>query len=101
MPASKVIASADWRPPSSATSFDIAVEHIGRNTGDALNRVRVAPYTLVNIGLRHRFKVMDATMVLRLQATNLFNSYGWEVAGNNAFVYAQSRQLLARITADF
>jgi iron complex outermembrane receptor protein len=39
--------------------------------------------------------------VARLQATNLLNSYGWEVAGNNAFIYTQSRQLTARIAVDF
>lgn len=101
VPASKLIASADWRRPSSATSFDIAVEHVGANTADAANRVRVAPYTVVNIGLRHRLRVHGSPAVLRLQATNLLNSYGWEVAGDNAFIYTQSRQLLARLTVDF
>jgi hypothetical protein len=28
-----------------------------------------------------------ASAVLLLHATNLFDSYGWEVAGNNAFVF--------------
>lgn len=101
VPARKLIASVEWRPPGSASSFDLTAEHIGANTGDTLNRVRVAPYTVVNVGLRHRFRAGDAAAVLRLQATNLFDSYGWEVAGSNAFVYAQSRQILARLTVDF
>ena len=101
VPARKAVASLDWRPPSSPLSFDVAVEHIGPNNGDALARVRVEPYTTVDIGVRYRFGLGGAPAVLRLHATNLFDSYGWEVAGNNAFVYTQSRQILARLAVDF
>lgn len=101
VPSRKMIASADWRPRGSATSVDLAVEHIGPNTADALNHVRVEPFTTVDLGLRHRFKLGSEQAVLRLQATNLFNTYGWEVAGNNAFIYLQSRQVLARLAVDF
>lgn len=101
VPTRKLVASLDWRPPSSPTSVDVAVEHIGPNTGDARNDVRVAPYTTVDIGLRHRFRMGDSQAVLRIQATNVLNSYGWEVAGNNAFIYTQPRQLLVRLAVDF
>lgn len=101
VPARKLVASVDWRPPSSPTSVDIAVEHVGPNVGDALNHVQVAPYTTLDLGVRHRFRMGATSAVLRLQATNLLNSYGWEVAGNNAFIYTQSRQVLARLAADF
>ena len=101
VPARKLIASLDWRPPSTATSFDVAVEHVGPNTGDARNDVRVRPYTTIDAGVRHRFRLADAPAVFRVQATNLFDSYGWEVAGNNAFIYTQSRQVSARLAVDF
>ncbi len=100
VPRRKMIASLDWRPPGSPTSADLAIEHIGPNTGDALNRVRVAPYTTMDLGLRHRMNFSGTPVVLRLQATNLFNNYGWEVAGNNAFIYTQSRQFLVRLAVD-
>jgi iron complex outermembrane recepter protein len=101
VPARKLIASIDWRPRGSATSIDLAVEHIGPNTGDARNNVRVQPITTLDLGVRHRFRIGGQQAVLRLQATNLFNAYGWEVAGNNAFIYTQSRQLIARVAVDF
>jgi iron complex outermembrane receptor protein len=101
VPARKLIASLDWRPPSSPASFDLAIEHVGPNNGDALNHVRVAPFTTIDIGVRYRFGLGASSAVLRLQATNLLNSYGWEVAGNNAFVYTQPRQLVARLAMDF
>jgi iron complex outermembrane receptor protein len=101
VPGRKMIASLDWRPPGSATSLDIALEHVGANVGDALNRVRVDPFTTLDVGVRHRFKMGDRSAVVRLQATNLFNTFGWEVSGNNAFIYLQSRQVLARLAVDF
>ncbi|PSJ38321.1 TonB-dependent siderophore receptor [Allosphingosinicella deserti] len=101
VPSRKVIASADWRLPSSPTSIDLAVEHIGPNVGDARNRVRVAAYTTLDLGIRHRISLAGAPAVLRLQATNLFDAYGWEMAGDNAFVYTQGRQVVARLAVDF
>lgn len=101
VPARKLIANLDWRPPSSPTSVDLAAEHTGPNMGDALNRVRVRPYTTVNLGFRHRFRLGAAPATLRLQTSNLFNAYGWEVAGNNAFIYIQPRQVVARLAVDF
>ncbi|MGK6355716.1 TonB-dependent receptor domain-containing protein [Sphingomonas sp. DT-207] len=101
VPSRKLVASADWRPPSSSISVDATVEHVGPNTADALNRVRVAPYTTFNVGLRDRFAVGRSTVLFRLQATNLFNAYGWEVAGDNAFVYVQPRQVIARLVMDY
>jgi iron complex outermembrane receptor protein len=101
VPSRRAVASVDWRPEASATSFDLAVEHIGPNVGDARNLVRVAPYTTVNLGLRHRFSLFGTSAVVRVQATNLLNEYGWEVFGNNAFVYIQSRQVLTRLLVDF
>lgn len=100
VPARKLIANLDWRPPGSPTSIDIAIDHVGANTADTLNRVRVSPYTIVSGGIRHRLKLGQAPAVLRLQATNLLNAYGWEVAGNNAFVYVQPRQFMARLSID-
>jgi iron complex outermembrane receptor protein len=101
VPSRKLIASVDWHPPSSQTSLDASVEHVGPNTADTLNRVLVAPYTTLNVGLRHRFAIGRSTAVLRIQATNLFDAYEWEVAGDNAFIYVQPRQLTARLSLDY
>lgn len=101
VPSRKLIASLDWRPPGSPTSIDLAIEHIGPNVGDSLNRVRVRPITTLDLGVRHRFRLGSSNALFRLQATNLLNQYGWEVAGNNAFIYIQSRQLIARFSMDF
>ncbi|MDQ8755326.1 TonB-dependent receptor [Sphingosinicella sp. LHD-64] len=100
-PSRTLIANLDYRLPEfPALSFDLAVEHAGRRYGDAANDVRVPARTIVDLGLRHRFQLGRVPAVLRVQATNLFNTYGWDVEGNNAFVYIQSRQVIARLAMD-
>jgi len=100
-PSRTLIANVDWRLPGfPALSLDLAVEHAGRRFADAANEVRVPARTTVDLGARYRFRVGRVPAVLRVQATNLFNTYGWDVEGNNAFVYIQSRQVLARLAVD-
>lgn len=100
-PSRSLIGNVDWRLPGhTALSFDLAVEHSGRRHADAANHVRVPARTTVDLGARYRFKLGGLPAVLRLQATNLLGTYGWDVEGNNAFVYIPSRQILARIAMD-
>jgi iron complex outermembrane receptor protein len=73
---------------------------LGRRYGDAANAVRVPAQTTVDVGARYRFKLGKTPAVLRVQATNLMNAYGWEVEGNNAFTYTPSRQVSARLAID-
>jgi iron complex outermembrane receptor protein len=101
-PTQSLIANLDWRPPAfPAFSFDVAVEHSGHRYADAANHVRVPSRTIVDLGVRYRFRLGKVPAVLRIQATNLFNRYGWDVEGNNAFAYIPSRQITARIAMDF
>jgi iron complex outermembrane receptor protein len=101
-PSRTLIANVDWRVPAhDALSFDVAVEHRGPIHGDAANAVRVPARTIVDLGMRYRFRLGEAPAVLRVQATNLFDAYGWDVRGNNAFSYVEGRQVSARVTVDF
>lgn len=101
-PSRSLTGTIDWRPSQiPALSFDIGIEHAGRRYADAANAVRVPARTTVDVGARYRFGIGKLPAVLRVQATNLFNSYGWDVEGNNAFAYIPSRQITARIAVDF
>ncbi|MGK6318006.1 TonB-dependent receptor domain-containing protein [Sphingomonas sp. DT-204] len=100
-PSHTLSGNIEWRPPQwDAFSADLAAEHRGPTYSDVANALRVGSYTTIDLGVRYRFALQGAPAVLRLQATNLFNTYGWEVFGNNAFTYIQSRQLIARLTVD-
>ena len=101
-PSRTLIGNIEWRPLQwEALSLDGAIEHRGPSYGDVANRVRVASYTTIDLGLRYRFTLKDAPVVFRLQATNLLDAYGWDVSSSNAFVYTQSRQIVGRLTMDF
>ncbi|WP_114953828.1 TonB-dependent siderophore receptor [Sphingosinicella terrae] len=100
-PSRTLIANLDYRLRGfPALSLDLAIEHAGRRYADAANDVRVPARTIVDLGMRYRFRVGRLPAVLRVQATNLFNAYGWDIEGNNAFVYIQSRQVVARLAMD-
>ncbi|WP_338425285.1 TonB-dependent receptor domain-containing protein [Sphingopyxis kveilinensis] len=100
-PSRILIGTIDWRPaPVPALSFDIGIQHAGGRYADAANIVRVPARTMVDLGARYRFRIGALPAVLRIQATSLFNTYGWNVEANNAFTYTPSRQLLARIAVD-
>jgi iron complex outermembrane receptor protein len=100
-PSRTLVANLDWRIPRvPALSLDVAIEHAGRRYADAVNHLRIPARTNVDLGLRYRFSLHRLPAVLRLQATNAFNLHGWEVEGNNAFVYIPSRQILARLAID-
>jgi iron complex outermembrane receptor protein len=101
-PSRTMIVNLDWRfPKLPALSLDLAIDHAGPRYADAANDVLVPGRTTVDLGVRYRFRVRKTAAVARLQVSNLFNTYGWEIEGNNAFGYIQSRQVLARLTADF
>ncbi|HEY0594802.1 TonB-dependent receptor domain-containing protein [Sphingopyxis sp.] len=101
-PSRSLTGTIDWRPPQlPALSFDVGIEHAGRRYADAANAVRVPARTIVDLGARYRFGIGKLPAVLRVQATNLFDTYGWDVEGNNAFAYIPSRQVTARMAIDF
>jgi iron complex outermembrane receptor protein len=101
VPSRTLSGNIEWRPPQwEAFSVDLSAEHRGPTYTDVANAVRVGSYTTMNMGVRYRFPLQGAPAVLRLKATNLFNTCAWDVYGNNAFTYIQSRQLIARFTID-
>lgn len=100
-PARTLVSNFDWRPGgTSPFSADLAIEHRGRQYADAANLVAVPARTIFNLGARYRFSVARVPAVLRLQATNVFDTHGWEVAGNNAFTYIEGRRVIARLVLD-
>lgn len=100
-PSQTMIGNIEWRPPSWRDfSIDAAIEHRGPSVGDVANRVRVAGATTIDLGLRYRFRLDGTPAMFRVQATNMFDAYGWDVSSSNAFTYIQSRQIVARLAVD-
>ncbi len=56
-------------------SLSAAVESTSRRVSNAANTAFLAPRTIVNLGLRHRFKVANKPALLRLRTDNVFNKF--------------------------
>jgi iron complex outermembrane recepter protein len=101
VPERTAFATLDYRVlQHSALSFDAGVEHVGRTAANAANSLFVPSQTVVNLGARFRFRTVRTPIVLRLEATNLFDRYAWEVDTGGGFTYRAPRQLSAKVTVD-
>jgi iron complex outermembrane receptor protein len=102
VPESTLSASLDWRPAAwDRLSLDAALEHKGAQYADAANRVRIPAHTTLDLGARYRLSLAGSPATLRLQVTNLLDTYAWTSVASNAFTYAEPRKLHARLTVDF
>ncbi|MEZ0471141.1 TonB-dependent receptor [Luteimonas sp. C3_2_a3] len=91
----------DYRLPNRpALSFDAGVEYAGRAAANAANSLSVPAQTVFNVGTRYRFRTDRVPVVLRLEATNVFDHYAWEVDSGGGLTYNAPRQLSAKLTVD-
>jgi iron complex outermembrane receptor protein len=91
----------DYRlPHHAAISLDAGVEHFGRAAANVANSFYVPAQTVLNVGARYRFRTSGPPVVLRLEATNLFDHYAWKVDSGGGLTYSAPRQLSAKLTVD-
>lgn len=97
------ILNLDWRPQAGKSdwSFDMALESLSARIGNAANTLKAGPRNNVNLGLRYRFSVAGYKTLFRLQATNVFDEYGWLVSSSGGFTAAPGRTWTAQLVADF
>lgn len=93
--------SGTWALPVEGLSFTFAANHHGRRVADQMNRAYVPAATLYDAGLRYRFDVGDTPALLRLQLTNLTNTFDWKVVSSSAFEVNAPRTATAFLTVDF
>ena len=96
------IANFDWRfdAGQSPWSVDVALESISARMANATNTLQAPPRETVNLGARYRFKLNDHTVLLRAQAQNLLNDYGWQVSSSGGFTYSNGRTYMAQLVID-
>jgi iron complex outermembrane recepter protein len=101
-PSRKVDLNLDWRPPLvEGWSFDLAIGHTGRIIATRDNLVAIPSRTLVDLGARYAFKLGDKPATFRLFASNLLNTYGFELQGAGAYDLIDGRRVNARLVVDF
>lgn len=57
--------------------------------------------TIVDLGMRYRFKLGRTPAVLRAQIANLTNVFGWNVSGGGGFQFMASRRFSVSLSTDF
>ncbi len=62
-------------------SLNLGVQHLGKRAGSVDNELAIPGRTLVNLGGRYRFELRELPATLRLQLSNLFDKYAWDVTG--------------------
>lgn len=94
--------NVDWRLDggTSPLSLDLGIESLSSRIANASNGLSAPPREMIDLGMRYRFNVAKARALVRLQLANVLNDYGWLVSSNGAFMYSQSRRLLAELRID-
>ena len=92
----------DYRLPFlQALSMNLGVQHLGDRAGSVDNELVIPGRTLVNMGGRYRFDLNKLPATLRLQLSNLFNDYAWDVTGGGGLRRVFPRRLNATLSVDF
>jgi len=98
----RTIANFDWRfaKGHSPWSVDVAFESYSSRVGNAANTFSVGGREVMNLGARYRFPLGQSSALIRVQAQNLFNDYGWQVSSSGGFTYSSSRTYVAQLVMD-
>jgi iron complex outermembrane recepter protein len=97
------ILNLDWRSQAGkgAWSFDLALESLSSRIGNAANTLEAGARENINLGTRYRFALGPYKALVRLQVTNIFNDYGWQISSSGGFTASNSRTWTVQLLADF
>ncbi len=96
--------SAQYGPKSwNGLSLEADMDNRGDYFADRRNTFKVPGETVLNLGGRYRFRMLDSAATLRLRIENVTNDYNWHVhAPAGGWFHAQARRRYsARMSVDF
>ena len=82
-------------------SVNLGIQHLGKRPGNVENTLMVPGRTLVDVGGRYRFAISRLPATFRLQVTNLFDEYAWNVTGGGGFRRVFPRRINGTVSVDF
>lgn len=98
----RTLVGVDYRLPGhDRLSIDAALDSTSARTANAANTLAVPPRATLNLGARYRFRLGKAPVLLRVQATNLTNAFGWNVASGGYFTPITARTFALSLAGDF
>jgi iron complex outermembrane receptor protein len=91
----------DYRLPwDRKLSEDLGIQNNGKSAGSPDNELVVPGYTLANLGGRYRFELRNFPATLRLQVSNLFDNYAWNIFGSGGLKRQPPRRFDATLSVD-
>ena len=91
----------DYRLPwDRKLSVDLGIQNNGKSAGSPDNELVVPGYTLANLGGRYRFELRNFPATLRLQVSNLFDNYAWNIFGSGGLKRQPPRRFDATLSVD-
>jgi len=93
----------EYSPPFiSGLSLDMQLDNRSSRVGTNDNLARFPARTLINLGGRYRFKVMDLASSLRFQVRNITDVFAWDINTNQlSFQPEEKRRYLLTLAVDF
>lgn len=93
--------SGTWELPPRGLALTFAANHHGARPADQLGVTRTSAATIVDLGLRYRFDVGETPALLRLQVTNVADTFDWKIVSSGAFEVNAPRTATLFLTMDF
>ena len=93
-----------YGPPAwQGISIDGQLDYLDRGYVNTRNQANIPPRTVINLGARYRFKVLDAPSTLRVRLQNVTNTFAWEYMGGNNYylAYIGRRRVTVSLATDF
>jgi iron complex outermembrane receptor protein len=96
-----VDANLDYRlPHMPALSFDMHLLYEGKKVANAANSATLPAQAVIDLGARYRTKIGGIPTLVRLQAKNVTDVFGWKVSGGGGYALLPGRRLAAVLTMD-
>lgn len=92
----------DWRPPAiEGLTVSAGVRAQSSVVATSSNDVRVPARALFDAGVRYGFRLGELPAQARLSATNLANTFGWDVFGSGVYGFIDGRAVQFSLGIDF
>lgn len=102
LPERTAMLNLDWRPPIvEGLSFDFGVAHTSAIVATRDNLVSIPGRTLIDLGGRYRFKLIDKAASLRIRMTNVTDEKGFQLVGAGSYDITAGRLVTAYIAVEF
>jgi iron complex outermembrane recepter protein len=91
----------DYQVPGvDGLSVSAAIFSTSDRTANAANTLVVPARAILNLGARYKFKIDKVPALIRFNATNITNTFGYNVSGSGAFTPNGSRRYALTLAAD-